>query len=118
MCRGHCLRGLIRMRNKTQIKLSVYVCSASSDFHLARYTCSPCLRPLCRVSCMIDHLLQYHQAEGRPAPPRHLHMHLLSAALAAQGLLAQRWPGPEGTTVNSFFPQELVQGFWKKTGES
>lgn len=113
--RGHCLRALLRKFNETQIKLSVYACSASSDFPLAWYSCSPCLRPLCGVSCMINHLLQHHQAEGRLAPPSHLHTHLLSAALAARGLLVQRCPSQEGTTVHSYFPQELVQRLRKKS---
>lgn len=40
LCGGHCLGVLIRTFNKTQIKLGVDVCSASSDFHFAWYTCS------------------------------------------------------------------------------
>ena len=105
MCRGHCLRALMRNSNKTQIKLSVHVCPATADFHLAWYTCCPCFRPSCRASSVINYL-QHHPAEGRLAPPHHLFMHLLSAALAARGLLAQRCLGPEGHHCELIFSAE------------
>lgn len=117
MCGGHCLGVLIRTFNKTQIKLSVDVCSASSDFHFAWYTCSLASDHYAEQAAWpIPFSSSTKQKAGCPTTPS-AHAPALSS-LAAQGLLAQRCPGPGGTTGNSYFPQELVQRFKKKAGES
>lgn len=93
MCRGHCLRALMRKSNKTQIKLSVHACPATADFHLAWYTCCPCFRPSCRASSVINHLQHHQQKAGRPPTPSAHAPALSSTGCSGPAGPEMPWPG-------------------------
>lgn len=95
-CWGHWWRALIRKFNKTTewIKCVCLFCQLGLSLRLVLLL--PWLQTIMRSELHYPSPLRHHQAEGRLAPPGHLHVHLRSASSGCSRSAGPEMPWPRG----------------------